>query len=189
MCVGRLEYWKGFHLAVEAFASFLTKAPDSELWIIGEGPTEGQLRELVRRHDLEGHVSLFGRVPRSEVLNRLACSHVLAHPSLHDAAGWATLEAAAAGLPIVCLDLGGPALQVTPETGIKIPVDPTSAIVPAIAEAFATLAADPAHARALGAAGRARVGEHFTWNRLGDRLATLEPYRSLLQGASATDSL
>jgi glycosyltransferase involved in cell wall biosynthesis len=189
MCVGRLEYWKGFHLAVEAFASFVAKAPDSELWIVGAGPAEGHLRELVRAHGLEDKVSLLGRLPRSEVLERLARSHVLAHPSLHDSAGWATLEAAAAGLPVVCLDLGGPALQVTPETGVKIPVDDTSAIVPAIAEAFAALAADPAHARALGAAGRARVGAHFTWDRLGDRLATLEPYRSVIQGEHVANSL
>jgi glycosyltransferase involved in cell wall biosynthesis len=121
-------------------------------------------------------------------LDRLACSHVLAHPSLHDSAGWATLEAAAAGLPVVCLDLGGPALQVTRETGIKIPVDDTSAIIPAIAEAFAVLAADPAHARELGAAGRTRVGEHFTWNRLGDRLAELEPYRSLVREGDTENS-
>jgi glycosyltransferase involved in cell wall biosynthesis len=179
MCVGRLEHWKGFHLAVEAFASFVADAPDSELWIAGEGPADGHLRELVRSHRLEDKVSLFGRLPRSEVLDRLGRSHVLAHPSLHDSAGWASLEAAAAGLPVVCLDLGGPALQVTADTGIKIPVNDATAIVTAIADAFATLAADPRHAMQLGAAGRSRVGAHFTWDRLGDRLAALEPYRSL----------
>ncbi|MEO5842921.1 MAG: glycosyltransferase family 4 protein [Acidimicrobiales bacterium] len=186
MCVGRLEHWKGFHLAVEAFASFLPQAPDSELWIVGEGPAYAHLRALVDKHRLDDTVSLLGRLPRSEVLDRLARSHALAHPSLHDSAGWATLEAAAAGLPVVCLDLGGPALQVTADTGFKIPVDDTARIVPAIADAFAMLAADRRHALQLGAAGRVRVGQHFTWDRLGDRLATIEPYRSL---SGTTDSL
>ncbi|MEO8693306.1 MAG: glycosyltransferase [Acidimicrobiales bacterium] len=186
MCVGRLEHWKGFHLAVEAFATGARDIADSELWIVGEGPAHSHLRDVIRRHRLDDKVTLLGRLPRSEVLDRLARSHVLAHPSLHDSAGWATLEAAAAGLPVVCLDLGGPALQVTVDTGIKVPVDDASRIVPAIADAFASLAADPCHARQLGAAGRARVGQHFTWERLGDRLATLEPYRS---GAGAGDSL
>jgi glycosyltransferase involved in cell wall biosynthesis len=185
MCVGRLEHWKGFHLAVEAFATFAREAPDSELWIVGDGPAHAHLRELARLHRLEDKVLLLGRLPRSEVLDRLARTHALAHPSFHDSAGWATLEAAAAGLPVICLDLGGPALQVTADTGIKVSVDDAPHIVAALADGFATLAADPCHAARLGAAGRARVGAHFTWNRLGDRLATFEPYRS----AGTTDSL
>ena len=178
MCLGRLEHWKGFHFAIEAFAAFVADAPDSELWVIGDGPAAGHLRDVVRLHKLEGRVKLLGRLPRAEVLERLAASHVLAHPSLHDSAGWATLEAAASGLPVVCLDLGGPAVQVTSDTGIKVAAHNHRQVVEEIAEAFRALA-DPAHALRLGLAGRARVGANFTWSRLGDRLASFEPYRSL----------
>ena len=45
---------------------------------------------------------------------------MLIHPSLHDSGGWVCLEAMAAGRPVICLDLGGPGLQVTEKTGIKV---------------------------------------------------------------------
>ena len=174
--VGRLEHWKGFHLAVEAMAELVAEVPDAQLHIVGTGPAETYLRDLVRSLALEKHVRLLGRLPRPEVLAQLADSHVLVHPSLHDSGGWATLEGAAVGLPVVCLDIGGPAMQVTPETGIEIPVDDVDQIVPRLTRALAALARDPQRAAELGAAGRKRVSEEFTWDRIGDRLATMPPY-------------
>lgn len=80
--------------------------------------------------------------------------------------------------PLVCLDIDGPALQVTPQIGIKIPVGDPGSVVSLMAQALATLAKDPRLAADLGAAGRKRVGENFTWDRLGDRLAAMAPYAS-----------
>jgi glycosyltransferase involved in cell wall biosynthesis len=176
MSVGRLEFWKGLHLVIEAMQTLRRDVPHAQLHIVGSGPAETYLRRLVASHRLERHVTFLGRIPRAEVLTRLANSHEFVHPSFHDSGGWATLEAAAVGLPIVCLDIGGPALQVTPQTGIKIPVHDPDRVVALIAQALTVLAVDPRHAGDLGAAGRTRVGEHFTWDRLGDRLAAMAPY-------------
>lgn len=179
LCVGRLEHWKGFHLAVEAFARLAPERPDAELVIVGEGPATGYQQALAAGLGVGDRVRHTGRVPRDEVLRLLASSHVLAHPSLHDSAGWVTMEAMAAGLPVVCLDLGGPALQVTKETGFAVPAVHPEQAVRDMADAFVRLAGDRALASRLGAAGRHRVGQLFTWNRLGDRLASFEPYASL----------
>ena len=43
------------------------------------------------------------------------------HPALHEAFGNVCQEALAAGRPVICLDIGGPASQVTPETGFAAP--------------------------------------------------------------------
>ncbi|HUP72696.1 MAG TPA: glycosyltransferase family 4 protein [Acidimicrobiales bacterium] len=177
LCVGRLEHWKGFQFAIQAFASLLPEVPHAELHIVGTGPAESFLRDLVASLRLERNVHFVGPLPRPEVLERLAESHVLVHPSLHDSAGWATLEASAVGLPVVCLDIGGPALQVTDETGIKVPVEQAHHIVPLMAKALTRLARDPQLASRLGAAGRRRVEANFTWNRIGDQLATMVPYK------------
>ena len=174
--VGRLEHWKGFQLAIAAMPALVAAVPYAELHIVGTGPAEQHLRGLVASLRLERNVKFLGRIPRSDVLARLADSHAFVLPSFHDSGGWATLEAAAIGLPVVCLDIGGPALQVTSQTGIKISVRDAEQVVPLIAQALTKLAVDPRYARELGTAGRQRVGEHFTWDRLGDRLATLAPY-------------
>jgi len=65
------------------------------------------------------------------------------HPSLHDSGGWVTLEAMAAGRPVICLDLGGPALQVSEATGIKIPAISPPQVVADLASALKQLAGDP----------------------------------------------
>src|SRR5581483_3998037 len=50
-----------------------------------------------------------GWIEREEVLRVMREeASVFVFPSLHDEAGWVVVEAMAAGLPVVCLDLGGP---------------------------------------------------------------------------------
>ena len=103
-----------------------------------------------------------------EVLGKLAECDVLVHPSLHDSGGWVCLEAMAAGRPVICLDLGGPGLQVTEQTGIKVPaISPLQAIAD-LAAAMGQLAGDPDRRLRLGQSARLRVAEHFAWDKKGE---------------------
>ena len=52
------------------------------------------------------------------------------------------MEAMAAGRPVICLDLGGPALQVTEATGIKIPAISPEQVISDIAIALERIATD-----------------------------------------------
>jgi glycosyltransferase involved in cell wall biosynthesis len=79
----------------------------------------------------------------------------------------------AAGRPVVCLDLGGPATQVTEETGIKVPaLDPNQA-VSGLAEAMTRLACDPELRDRMGQAGQKRVKEIYDWDVKGQALVRL----------------
>jgi glycosyltransferase involved in cell wall biosynthesis len=94
-------------------------------------------------------------------------------PSLHDSGGWVSLEAMAARRPIVCLDLGGPGLQVTSDVGVKVPaLNPRQAIA-GLAEALKALAGKPAIRLRLGECARARVEHHFNWDKKGAEFAAL----------------
>jgi glycosyltransferase involved in cell wall biosynthesis len=76
----------------------------------------------------------------------------------------------AAGKPVVCLDMGGPALHVTDECGIKIPPHSPGQAVRDAASALRALYSN-AEARArMGAAARRRAQEMYCWDRLGDEL-------------------
>ena len=117
--MGRLLHWKGFHLGLRAFAQ--ADLSEAEYWVCGDGAEWDRLHQLVKELKIESQVKFWGKLPRDQVLEKLGQCHVLVHPSLHDSGGWVCLEAMAAGRPVICLDLGGPAVQVTQETGFKIP--------------------------------------------------------------------
>lgn len=83
------------------------------------------------------------------------------------------VEAMAVGRPVICLDLGGPALEVTEETGTKIPAISPSQAIADLSLAMEELARDPVRRTRLGQAGRERVREQFNWERKGNQLAAV----------------
>jgi glycosyltransferase involved in cell wall biosynthesis len=167
--IGRLIHWKGFHLSLRAFASFHRYHPESEYWILSAGPESRNLKALAAQLGIQDSVLFWGGFPTiREVHQKLAQCDVLVHPALHEAFGNVCLEAMAAGRPVVCLDLGGPALQVTPDTGIEVPAAKCDQVITDLSAAFSRLADDPAFRITLGRAARERVADHFMWDKYGE---------------------
>ena len=166
--IGRMLHWKGFNLGLLAYAGFLKQFPSSEYWLIGNGPELNNLKSLAEKLKISNNVKFFEELPREQVLNKLAESNVLVHPSLHDSGGWVCLEAMACGKPVICLDLGGPAVQVTEETGFKIVAKSPEQAVNDLSNAMFQLARDFNLNRDMGEAGRKRVKKYFDWDRKGD---------------------
>ncbi len=105
MFAGRLVPLKGWRLALKTIAGL----PGWRLIVCGDGPDEPDARALARKLGIEDRVEFRGWLERDDVLKVMAEeADVLLFPSLHDEAGLAVAEAAAIGLPIVCLDRGGP---------------------------------------------------------------------------------
>lgn len=170
--MARLLHWKGLHLGIQAFAR-ADLPDDAEYWILGEGPERENLQSLAQRLNVAHRVKFWGRLPRDKTLQTLSDCHVLLHPSLHDSGGWVCLEAMAAGRPVLCLDLGGPSVQVTEETGFKIPAHNPLQAVDALAQAMSHLAKEPELRLSMGQAGQQRVREMFSWEAKGQALAQL----------------
>jgi glycosyltransferase involved in cell wall biosynthesis len=171
LSVGDLLHLKGYELSLKAFALFHDQFPRSEYWLIGDGPERKRLEKLVRELGIVDCVTFWGRMRRADVLEKLVHCDLFLHPTLHDSGGWASVEAMAAGRPVICLELGGPALQVNDECGIKVPAISSKQVVHDIAEGLSRLASDPALRARLAEAGRQRVEEHFNWNRKGSEMA------------------
>lgn len=182
LSLGRLLHWKGFHLGLRAFARFVREFPRSEYWIVGDGPERRNLERLARELGVADRVRFWGALPRAEALKKLAECDVLVHPSLHDSGGWVCAEAMAAGRPVICLDLGGPALQVTEETGFKIPARTPEQAVREMAEAMLRLARDPELRLRMGEAARRLVREEFSWERRGEQIRQV--YAAAVAGAA-----
>ena len=113
-------------------------------------------------------------------LELLSDCDVLVHSSLHDSGGWVFAEAMAAGRPVICLDLGGPALQVTEETGIKVPAISPEQAVQELATALARLANDPALRVRMGHSAQQRVEECLNWEKTAAFM--MEMYTKVVEG-------
>lgn len=125
--VARLVEKKGTRYLILAFKELLRDMPDCELEIIGEGPLEKELKDLVDSLTLNGKVNFLGSLPHETVLMRLTAASVLALPSVQAATGdmeglgMVLLEAAAMGIPLVGTHHGGiPEVIVHGETGFLV---------------------------------------------------------------------
>jgi glycosyltransferase involved in cell wall biosynthesis len=179
LSVGNLLHLKGYHLGLAAFARMQADVPGSEYWIIGNGPERKSLEKQAVALDIENKVKFRGQIPRQEVLEKLGCCDVLVHPGLHDSGAMVCSEAMGAGLPVICLDLGGPALQVTEETGFKIPAISLEQVVQDMATAMKKLAENPELVKKMGETGHRRVAEEFNWERKGEYIHRL--YQEILK--------
>ncbi len=166
--VGRLLAWKGFHLGLRAFAK--AEVAHAEYWVIGDGPERGRLERLARTLGIERNVRFLGALSRGEALQTLKRCGVLVHPSLHDSGGWVCLEAMAAGLPVICLELGGPNQQVDQTRGVKIAATTSAKVVNELAGVMVDLASAPGRLSAMGEAARKRVASEFRWEKKGEYL-------------------
>lgn len=166
--VGRLLHWKGFHLGLEAFSRFVTEFPSSEYWFVGDGPERRNLESMAKGLHIADKVRFYGVLTRHEVLKRLSESEMLVHPSLHDSGGWVCIEAMALGKPVLCLDLGGPAMQVSQETGFKLPAGTPEQSVDDLTNAMKQLAGDFNLGKRMGEAARKRALDYFEWNKKGE---------------------
>ncbi|MFB2771555.1 glycosyltransferase family 4 protein [Pelatocladus sp. BLCC-F211] len=169
--MGRLLHWKGFHLGLHAFAK--ANLPDAEYWILGDGPERQNLQNLAEKLGIAEKVKFWGRLPREQSLEKLSDCIALVHPSLHDSGGWVCLEAMAAGRPVLCLDLGGPTVQVTSATGFKVPAHTPEQVAQDLASAMILLAQDPELRSQMSQAAQTRVKEVFDREVMGAALAQL----------------
>ena len=133
-----------------------------------------------------------------EMLSRSAIRQLYSHaalfvcPSVYEPFGIINLEAMACGRAVVATAIGGiPEVVVDGETGLLVPVElsseePMSPTDPdrlarELAAAINSLMVDPARRASMGAAGRRRAIEQFSWTSIADR--TLEVYRGLVRSA------
>jgi colanic acid/amylovoran biosynthesis glycosyltransferase len=180
LAVGRLIPKKGFRDLITA-CSFLVQmnVPDFRCRIVGAGPEENELRQIVLKQGLEEIVSLAGEKNQEQLPAELAEAHVFALPCRHDQQGdsdnlpTVIIEAMAAGLPVVSTRLAGiPELVADKKNGLLIEEnDPV-----ALAGALEILIRDPGLRESYGIASRRLAESNF------DIRMTVADLRGLFEG-------
>ena len=150
----------------------LGRRPDLRFWIAGEGPLRGELEAEHARLGLGDRVRFLGF--REDVADLLAAADVFGVSSYLEGMGTSTLDAMAAGLPVVATRVGGiPEIVEDGVTGVLVsPRDPE-----ALANAILDLAAAPALRERMGGEARMKV-RAFSADRTAER--TRDAYEAAL---------
>lgn len=160
--IGRLEKWKGVDFLLRALA----EVPDLRLDVVGTGPERNRLETLARALAVMDRVKFWGEYPDEDLPRRMADADFLVLPSVtvDEMFGMVLLEAMAAGRPVITTSVpsGVREVNVPGVTGLEVGMRD----VAGLAEAMRTLAEDPFLRTRMGLAGKARVQERFTVDRM-----------------------
>lgn len=115
--VGSLIPRKGYDYLITAFANSSLPKENWQLTIVGEGPEEQILRNLITQYQLEKNISLAGKKNKSEVVELLNNSDIFISSSHLETFGVAALEAICCGVPVLAIDSEGPREFITETNG------------------------------------------------------------------------
>ncbi len=153
LALARLHWKKGLDTLLDAAA----KVPGLYVWIAGEGPIEADLKAQATRLSLDDRVRFLGW--RNDRGALLAAATLVAFPSRYEPFGTVTVDAWAAGRPLVAADAVGPAAYVIDGVnGLLVPKDDADAL----AQAMRRVIEEPGLAERLVAGGRAAYEATFT---------------------------
>ncbi|MDE1566037.1 glycogen synthase [Actinotignum schaalii] len=150
-----------------------------------------ETKELVAelQAEREGVVWIDDMLSQDRIVALESCCTTFVTPSIYEPLGIVNLEAMAVGLPVVGTETGGiPDCIVHGATGLLVPIEQAqdgtgTPLNPEqfeadLAEALNEVCSDPERAAQMGAAGRRRVEDHFSWEAIGEK--TMEFYRELV---------
>ncbi|MFI5048047.1 MAG: glycosyltransferase family 4 protein, partial [Acidimicrobiia bacterium] len=171
---------KGLSVLLEALAKVRTERNDAELVIIGKPKKRGRIPPIIERLGLQGAVRFVHGVTTERIVQLYAEADVAVVPSLYEGFSLPAVEAMACGVPLVATT-GGAVPEVVgthEETGLLVPPGDPDALAVMLLRALG----DRELRARVGAAGRARALEQFTWRRTA--IGTVEHYRALLDQQS-----
>ena len=188
--IGRISEWKGQHVFLAAAAAVRRRFPEARFWIVGaplfgEQEYENSLHRLAEELQVTDCVEFLGFHENIPAL--LAQVNIVVHAStLGEPFGQVVIEGMAAGKPVIATNGGAlPEIVIPGETGLLVPM----CDAPAMAEAMMQLLANPGQAAAIGAAGKLRVGEHFTISHTARKLEGIYDLVTQAPAASSVTAL
>ncbi|HEV8058425.1 MAG TPA: glycosyltransferase family 4 protein [Gemmataceae bacterium] len=158
---------KGHEALLRAMPDVARRVPEALLVIVGRGPDQSRLRDLSSELGIQSHVHFAGFVPGQQLPAYYEAAEVFAMPSNSEGFGLVYLEAMYHSKPCIAGDRDGAREVVrNGETGLL--VEPGN--VDQLRDALLQLLLDRETAQKLGAAGRTRLQQYFTYDHFAERL-------------------
>ena len=99
--IGRLGYEKRVNYLIDGFKNVIKDKKNAKLLIVGTGPEEDNLKELVNDLELNNYVIFTGKVSYDEIYKYYNLSNVIASASHFETQGLTLIEAFSASRPVV----------------------------------------------------------------------------------------
>ena len=173
---------KGLVFLLEALAKVRVERPDVHLTVIGRPKQDSAATGAIRALDLGGAVEFVSGVTDERIVELYNEAEVAVVPSLYEGFSLPAIEAMSSGVPLIATTGGALPEVVGPDglTALHVPPADSEALAATLAAALER----PAELRAtVGAAGRARVEQSFSWRSTAER--TVEHYRAVLAAAGS----
>ncbi len=165
--IARLFPLKGHEQFLAAAADVSRQVPDAYFLLVGDGPLRDELKAHADRLGLGDRVVMVGRVLPEAVPQCIQAMDVVVHTSLREGIARVLPQAGAVGKPVVTFDLdGAPEVVRDGVSGYLVPALDTHQV----AERTVELLRDPEKRRAFGEVGRAFASEHFSVERMVERI-------------------
>jgi len=164
LCVSRLIERKGIDYLLRSIPPIKEKIGNTfEVWIVGEGNLEQQLKGLARQLGVADVVSFKGCIEHSRLPDIYASSDIFVLPSLSEGMSNSILEAMACGLPIIATDTGG-TKELINGNGVILPTEDAEGI----ADAISKLNEEPSLREKMGIKSR-RLATELSWSTVAER--------------------
>ncbi len=119
--IAALAPHKDYFTFVDTAEKILAQQPKTKFMIVGAGELESQIKNYVKRKNLQDHIIMTGF--REDAKSLLKAFDVFLTSSKTEGLGSSTLDAFAAGIPVVATNAGGiPEIVKDEETGLLAPV-------------------------------------------------------------------
>jgi glycosyltransferase involved in cell wall biosynthesis len=174
---------KGLSYLIEAMAKLRTER-DISLTIIGK-PKPGRSMDLIDSLGLRPYIDFVSGVSDERIVELYAEAELAVVPSLYEGFSLPAIEAMCSGTPLVATD-GGALPEVTGADGETV-LSCVAGDAEALASTIGRGLDDPELRARVGAEGRRRVLDRWTWRRCAE--LTVEQYREVLAMPRNVDKL
>lgn len=160
--VGRFIGWKGHRVLVESFAKLLRGGAQATLMLVGTGPNLPTIQSLCVNLRIENHVAFLGWIPHTDMPSVYQKADVFVLPSAAEGLSVALIEAMSAGLPVIASDFPGNRDVLGESAALYVRHGDFEGFTAAMTK----LVHAPDLRAQLGRAGRKKVVENYSWDRV-----------------------
>lgn len=107
LCVSRYVQQKAHTDLISAMDLLTDRIPNAELFLVGRGPLESELRQTVKDQGLEDNITVTGYVSQETLYDYYATADAFVLSSVKEGFGIVLIEAMAAELPVIATDIPG----------------------------------------------------------------------------------